>query len=381
MANYFPGILLKKKRLEKNWNQEGLCRGICAVSYLSKVEQGKAQASDEILRLLFARLGITWHNGEDARAAEALAEALYDAVFSLDDKKTEHLFSLFKEDQTLCLNGPYMLDFLLLAAYTEDTIPKELSSFVPAFDSRQMTLWLLLQKEYDRAITLRPCAFTYALAGAHAYRTGDYAKALEQLRYGFQLASEDCYIHIMLLCRLFMGNCYSDLDSFDRMLMHYKAARRLAEALGAENTLSDINYNEASTAIQLSRYQEAYDYFSRLTGPNAMSLHKLAICCEGLGKKEEALSALQRAKTAPTLSLAPSLVPKMCALVEYRLTHPDYLHEAAYGSMLTACFTEIKRELPIGYALFHLRWLEEWYTANRQYRQAYELLKSFPKNT
>ncbi|MBQ6877388.1 MAG: helix-turn-helix transcriptional regulator, partial [Oscillospiraceae bacterium] len=41
----YPGFLIKRERLLKNWSQEGLCKGICAVSYLSKIEQGKAEAS------------------------------------------------------------------------------------------------------------------------------------------------------------------------------------------------------------------------------------------------------------------------------------------------------------------------------------------------
>ena len=66
MNSHFPGMLLKKKRLEREWSQEGLAKGICTVSYLSKIEQGKALASDEILKLLFARLDTVWHDGPDA---------------------------------------------------------------------------------------------------------------------------------------------------------------------------------------------------------------------------------------------------------------------------------------------------------------------------
>ena len=34
----FIGILIRRERLRQNYSQEGLCRGICAVSYLSKIE-------------------------------------------------------------------------------------------------------------------------------------------------------------------------------------------------------------------------------------------------------------------------------------------------------------------------------------------------------
>ena len=42
-------------------------------------------------------------------------------------------------------------------------------------------------------------------------------------------------------------------------------------------------------------------------------------------------------------------------------------------------FETLRRELPMGYVLFHLPWVEEWYVANRQYRQAWQLMRDFPE--
>ena len=49
------------------------------------------------------------------------------------------------------------------------------------------------------------------------------------------------------------------------------------------------------------------------------------------------------------------------------------------GELLLSCFAGCREQLPIGYAAFHLPWVLEWYTAARQYKQAYELMRSFPK--
>ena len=57
----FVGTLIRRERLRKNLSQEGLCKGICVVSYLSKIEQGKADPSDEVAALLLevaALLGV-----------------------------------------------------------------------------------------------------------------------------------------------------------------------------------------------------------------------------------------------------------------------------------------------------------------------------------
>ena len=72
------------------------------------------------------------------------------------------------------------------------------------------------------------------------------------------------------------------------------------------------------------------------------------------------------------------LAREMCALVRLRLEDEDYLRNGDYGRRLLSLFDRCRRELPIGYAVFHLPWVAEWYTAARQYRAAYELLRDFP---
>ena len=85
MRLLFPGAVIRRERLRRSWSQEGLCRGICAVSYLSKIEQGKTAVSPEILQMLFARLKLPWYDDpETMAAAQSLVERCYEALFSGD---------------------------------------------------------------------------------------------------------------------------------------------------------------------------------------------------------------------------------------------------------------------------------------------------------
>ena len=89
-------------------------------------------------------------------------------------------------------------------------------------------------------------------------------------------------------------------------------------------------------------------------------------------------SALKRASE---LESDISLKNEMCELVRYRLEHPDYLHDPAYGEILLNTYEQIEKELSSGFARFHLPWVTEWLTANRQYRKAFEIIGGFPGNT
>lgn len=112
--NYF-GTLIQRERLQRDWSQEGLCKGICAVSYLSKIEQGKAVPSEEVLHLLLERLEISVDRETEAQAREVVNEA-YEALFCGD-------FSRFHEVMAQAENGKYRytsvgLDLLLLEQLT-----------------------------------------------------------------------------------------------------------------------------------------------------------------------------------------------------------------------------------------------------------------------
>lgn len=376
----FPAALIRHARLQKNWSQEGLCAGICAVSYLSKIEQGKVMPSPEILRALLGRLDVSWHDGAEAEQAAHLASGLYEALLSLDGDTLTQLTATLHKNPDGFLNGPSMLDLLLLARLAGGVLPHAsapLSTFENCFTTRQRALWLIGERRAPEAITLLPVSYTYLSAGEHTYSRGEYTHAAELLLHACALAAEEGRSRVMLQARLLLGNCYSDQGDFAEMNRHYRIAARLAHDLADPEAQETIAYNQASTSIELGDYAGAYAYFQSLTDPNALSLHKLAICLEKLGRPQEALAALDRAHDAPQEHPNHEWIDRMCELVRYRLTHPDYLRDAAYGRLLTDCFARMRRELPKGFAGFHLPWLEEWHIANRQYKQAYELVKDF----
>lgn len=367
----FAGILLRMLRLQRNWSQETLCRGICAVSYLSKIEQGKVEANEALLRDLFAKLDVAWQTIPEEEGAK-ICEELYDVIFSGDSRELERI----KEDGELRQDGFAMgiryLDYLVLRAYCYnemDLLPEQLR---PQLNSRQRCLLLLLQGDTRQAYSCFPCALTAKVAGVQAYTEGNYAMALELLQSAYDLACQEGFVYIMQDCQIYIANCYSDLRDIPNMRIHCKIAKRLANSLGEEEIIRTIDYNMASTQMECGEFEAAYLYFSALPKPSALDLHKLAICCEKLGKFDEATTALDSADR-----LAGDLERQMCALVRCRLDKPDYLKDAAYGKLLLEIFAFLRKEMPIGFARFHLPWVEEWCVANRQYRLAYEIMRDF----
>lgn len=370
----YYGNLILRERLARSWSQAGLCKDICTVSYLSKIETGKAQPSADVLRLLLARLGLHTDPALEAAGARC-AEDGYERLFT--GRFGELAAALpAASDETYRATVAWT-DLLLLRQF--DTDGGALDAGLEAgMTPRQLAMQRLLQGRWDEALALLPNAFCHWRIGVSAYEAGCYEDAVEHLQAGYDLAARDGAARLMLLCRAYMGNCYCNRRDIERMRPHYAAARRLAQALGEQELLDSIAYNTAAVQIERGQFEEAYGYFSALNDPGVLALHKLAICCEKTGRTAEAYAALERAEAAETAEQRSEAVEKMLAVVRFRLAHPDYLHCDAYGALLLDCFACCRTRLPQGYAAFHLPWVVEWYTAARQYKKVCELLTEFP---
>lgn len=370
----YHGITIYRERKRRNWSQEGLCKGICTVSYLSKIENGKAEPSEDIVQMLLERLGLHTDPELEAEAARS-AESLYELLFTGYSEE-------FKEVITRQMVERYRAtaagaDFLLLERFVKDYSPLDADLEV-CLDTRQLALQRRLQGRFDEAIALLPNAFFYWSAGLYAYNIGDHTPALEYLQMGYDLAAKEGALKLMLDCKVLIGNTYCNRRDIQRVLQHYTVAKRIATALNEKEIIEKLDYNTAAVQIENGQFEEGYVYFSKLSAPNVMSLHKLAICCEKTGRRDEALAALDKADKMESEYPEAELSKLICAVVRYRLEHADHLEREEYGRLLLFCFERCRKELPMGYAYFHLPWVIEWFKAARQYKKVLELIVNFP---
>lgn len=382
MDKKVTGFIIRRERMRRDWSQDGLCRGICAASYLSKIEQGRVEASEDILRLIYERLELPWYGGESAMSglSERLDE-LYELAYSGEFKALNAAVTALREEKPELLQSPAAPDISVLseiAAWRGESADID-ESMEQYLSPRGLALLRLMQDRDAEAAAICPSALCSYWAGVAQYESGrSYTAAVENLQRAYSLAAGEGRARLMMLSRAYIGNCYCNQLDVENMEAHYTVAERLATALHDAGMLASIRYNRAATALETGDYESAYRYFSALEEPTAMALHKLAICCEKLGRRDEAFSALNRAAAVEDTHMPAGLAEEMLSLVRRRLENPDYLRDADYGAALLDCFERCRRELPIGYAGFHLPWLLEWYTANRQYKLAYELMNEFP---
>ena len=117
MDKRVTGYIIRRERLQRDWSQDGLCRGICAASYLSKIEQGRVEASEEVLRLLYQRLGLPWYGGDAALPglSERIDE-LYELAYSGEFEKLDDRLSAMEPEREALLLSPAAPDIAVLEA-------------------------------------------------------------------------------------------------------------------------------------------------------------------------------------------------------------------------------------------------------------------------
>ena len=251
------GLRLRQERLKRGWSQEGLCRGICAASYLSKIEQGRVQAAPELLALLMKRLDLPWY-GENLPELEGLVERRYAQLLDGEQEAFQDSRAAFSQALETILSSPLAADGLVLDAVDRQDPSDIPAALEPYLDRRQLALLRIVQDREPEAVRLLPEAYCFLMAGIAGYEQGsDYTGAMAYLRQGCDLAARDGRVRLMLECRLIMGSvCCNQLD-LDGMEEHYRAAERMARALGRQEDLRAMAYNRAATQVECGRYQEA----------------------------------------------------------------------------------------------------------------------------
>ncbi|MBQ8830283.1 MAG: tetratricopeptide repeat protein [Oscillospiraceae bacterium] len=366
----YAGSILRRERLLKNWSQEGLCQGICTVSYLSKIEQGKAAPSDEIIRLLMEKLELSWQPPDDS-----FIENGYLALISLDSG-FEKLMDV--PDPNKYIYSPLGADFLILKSFASGKAAPLDTELEACLSTRQLAFQRLLQRRFDEAARLFPCGYFHYYEGVHHYQRGHLTAAVEALQAAYTAASNEGHPRVMLMSRMYIGNCYSNIGDIPAMLSHYGIAENIARALGDKNSLEVIRYNTASTQLEQGNFSDALTYFESIEAPDKMVLHKLALCYEKTGQQDKALKAVEKAFSLPADSFKPAgFEDALISPVYFRLTHKDYLKSPEYGELLLNCFARCRNEMHSGYVRFHLPWVIEWHEGNRQYKKALELLREF----
>ncbi len=391
----FTGFLIKQQRLHQGLSQEALCRGICAVSYLSKIEQGLGHPSPAILQQLMAALGISYNQDEEMLSqAQDMLDAYFDKYFHSETADREaawlklhqqemenselhlswHLFNLYALLQKHGKSAPVCHQEAAYLARFRDYMEEDLLFLYYAgagqVESEDQPELLRL------AENLKPTSFVKQSIAETYYVRKDYMSAIAAAERAFSAAAEEGSLPIMLWSSYLLGACYSNYNDLGFMLRYYKRARELSRSFDPSVTTL-IDYQIGSAFLEHTRYEEAVPYLlaadSRKAGADQRFLTalKLSVCYFEQDLASLGLEYLQNASDLKTDRM-PAVYDSLLHMTTLRYVKEDR-SSSDYEAVLRDLYQSSEAALGMGCKRLFAEYLIQLYISQRKYKEALAL--------
>lgn len=168
-------IFLKRKRLENKMTLEELSNGICAISYLSRIENNIVEVDEEYFVKLFNKLNIDFYSLKETKENEIFTDLLRCYLLNNETKAIEMI------DQALQTNFYVDLEYDLMVLY--DNIIKELYK-------EARTQIIDLNNKIDILLD-NELTFYLFLTALYTFRTNQFIFAYRQILVLCELPSLD----------------------------------------------------------------------------------------------------------------------------------------------------------------------------------------------
>lgn len=288
------GTIIKLKRIEQGISQEELCQGICAPSYLSRIENNRLIADDIIYKLLFERLGLEYEKyfttilDLDERIENWYKCLLENKPHNEDINELMELATSSDENTFLKFQIVYCRQILLNNNIEEackilnglkKIISPELHRNFFIYTEVSM-LFFLKNGEFSKAVEIgtkflkiagyESLANDYEL-GIFFYNLSltykgllKYESAMHYAEIALNIFKDGFYLEDCLACYIVLGICYNNIKKWKKSIETYKLAKRLLTYLPENDNkrvLCILNNNMGNCFEYQKKYNEAINYY------------------------------------------------------------------------------------------------------------------------
>nr|MBQ6241578.1 helix-turn-helix transcriptional regulator [Lachnospiraceae bacterium] len=392
----FTGFLIKQQRLHQGLSQEALCRGICAVSYLSKIEQGLGHPSPAILQQLMTALGISYNqDAELLGQAQDTLDTYFDKYFHSETADREaawlKLHQQEMENSELHLSWHLFNLYALLQKHGKSAPvchqeAAYLARFLDYMEDDQLFLYYAGAGQVESedqldllrmAENLNPTSFVKQSMAETYYVRKDYMNAIACAERAFSAAAEEGSLPILLWSSYLLGACYSNYNDLGFMLRYYKRARELSRSYDAAVTTL-IDYQIGSAFLEHLRFTDAIPYLvdaysPQKAGPDQRFLTalKLSVCYFEAGYEQLGMEYLRNAAGLKTARM-PAIYDQLLRLADLRYLQGDRGSDE-YEEILRELYESGEATLGTGCKRLFAENLIRLYVSQRKYKDALAL--------
>ncbi len=409
------GMLIKKYRLEQNMSQEALCQGICAVSYLSKIEKGSVNCSQEILHQLMEVLGIDLNrNPEELSEQREGLDQFFRNMFLYNLQEMDRLISQLNESKEMLQHSSLAVDYMLATGFHQhvgalhrESDLEELGSLVYGLldyerymspHQTHLTHYLIghfemLHKgDYQKALSQfqrgarikRDGIILEGLASVH-YTLGNYAESIRLGDLAFQQLMEEGYLERAIGVCFVIAAAYANVRDIDNMLVYYRRLLTLSEKTD-NSRRGGVHYNIGAAYLAVRKFEQAknnlekaYHYYKE-EEPSYYDkfylLQKLALASHGLGEPVQAegyTGELQKlVRDNSERSIGASMETSLEWLIQLCIKKVPL--KSPYSiDILRRLYKQAKKDSHHGFRTFYGDYLIEALKAQHKYKEALQI--------
>ena len=397
------GSVIKYERVKQDMKQELLCKNICSVSYLSKIESNSAAPSTEVTTLLFKKLGIEYqHNlaGNDVKLlfAKVKEHCFYqvpnpETLKALLHSLQNYLYSSFFWE--VYVNILYLLSLLDEPPLLDIPLPKEMENHpyvvlsLPfwgeyAHNHQGLMNRLLYAKGQDDtgAIDLRL---------AHlCFETGAFDASITYAQSSLHTFSQKGNAFNMLNAHLQLGNSYV-YSNFEKAVAHYESARRLNQYIGDPEADYYICYNLSADYYDQYLFTNEKSYIDKahsliqkaeehLEEKDFLFYEKTIFINLEVGDRAKANGFFEQIDQRLITPYPGIDYQHEYTVLAYACSHSHYQQDRAFTALLKRTYDHsCRRRDKYTRSLFLRNMLLNAYRKQKNYKKVMELL-NFPKN-
>jgi len=279
---HFLSGWIKYLRIQSQYSQEALSRGICSVSHLSYFENGKKKLRPEVIELLLKKLGI--HEIKELGTIGQIRQQFYQMMFQIESYNEEEairIYTTLQSFEDIISISPYNIEYKVFQLFYKSFV--EGSSY-----SDLKNDFLALDKIYTSLSEELKYLFMF-ISGKSAFKYVNHEEGMRRLNIAYSIKETPwinyalgfscCFDEQELLgtyyfekaltayeqsghyinalwCHNYLGICYSKLRVYGKAETHYKAAITGAKHFNISALVGSLYNNLSYLYYRMERFEE-----------------------------------------------------------------------------------------------------------------------------
>lgn len=393
------GSIIKFNRINQNISQKTLSKGICVASYLSRIESGDLIPSEEVISIIFNRLGLTFNDSEEfLEKGTARLKLFFDKLHFNEFDLTNEIFDELESQENDYTTSPLVVDYFLakLARYCStpnrekfDSSRNLLHSSFELLSPQQKFLYnfyvgvdeLNLAQDKSTGKNLIEEALNYKDNG-HCYFWLSYAYRIENnpiksydcIKKALDLYVSEGNIISIMSCYEKIAEVHFMLDNYSDAIEYLKISLSIAEKLNNKYFIEHLNSIISWAYYRLKDYSTSLTYIKNNTGlvdhrmlvPDSITESLIYL---SLNNKDLLKESIQKLKNAQSLEhINEDLANRIYKLFNLYIKDDDYLKNPLWENLLIYIIDSMHKLVELKKVFITL--LKEYYIYNRKYKDA-----------